>query len=106
MEELNVNYMIWTKYDGEYVWIHVISYDKDQGVESHEWNGRIKNIKKSVEDKVALKEKISPNVFSNAIDFFRINTNSTDKIYHHIGIYCYDIQTLKGGRLWHTLYME
>ena len=25
--------------------------------------------------KVALKEKISPNVFSNAIDFFRINND-------------------------------
>ena len=44
--------------------------------------------------KVALKEKISPNVFSNAIDFFRINTNSTDKIYHHIGIYAFTNKAL------------
>ena len=44
--------------------------------------------------KVALKEKISPNVFSNAIDFFRINTNSADNIYHHIGIYAFTNKAL------------
>jgi 3-deoxy-manno-octulosonate cytidylyltransferase (CMP-KDO synthetase) len=56
------------------------------------------NSKKEMENpnvvKVAVKEKISPNVFSNAIDFFRINTGATYNLYHHIGIYAFTNKAL------------
>ena len=45
--------MIWTKDAGEDVWIHVISYENQQNVESHEWDGKIKNIKKAVANEVS-----------------------------------------------------
>ncbi len=44
--------------------------------------------------KVALKKRISNNVFEKAVDFFRINTNSFDNLYHHIGIYAFTNKAL------------
>ena len=44
--------------------------------------------------KVAVKEKLSNNIFLNAFDFFRINTNSTYNLYHHIGIYAFTNKAL------------
>ena len=37
--------------------------------------------------KVELKEKLSDNIFLRANDFFRLNTKSSENLYHHIGIY-------------------
>ena len=44
--------------------------------------------------KVAVKEKLSNNIFVNAFDFFRVNTNSTYNLYHHIGIYAFTNKAL------------
>ena len=44
--------------------------------------------------KVAVKEKLSHNIFVNAFDFFRVNTNSTYNLYHHIGIYAFTNKAL------------
>ena len=44
--------------------------------------------------KVAVKEKFSNNMFLNAFDFFRVNTNSTYNLYHHIGIYAFTNKAL------------
>ena len=44
--------------------------------------------------KVAVKEKLSNNIFLNALDFFRTNTNSTYNLYHHIGIYAFTNKAL------------
>ena len=44
--------------------------------------------------KVAVKEKFSDNMFLNAFDFFRVNTNSTYNLYHHIGIYAFTNRAL------------
>ena len=44
--------------------------------------------------KVAVKEKFSDNMFLNAFDFFRVNTNSTYNLYHHIGIYAFTNKAL------------
>ena len=56
------------------------------------------NSKKEIENpnvvKVAVKEKISPDIFLNAIDFFRENVNSTYNLYHHIGIYAFTNKAL------------
>ena len=37
--------------------------------------------------KVAVKKKLSNNIYLKALDFFRIKKNSKDNLYHHIGIY-------------------
>ena len=45
--------------------------------------------------KVETREKLNNSNFINAVDFFRDTSSSTSKmIYHHIGIYAYDVQTL------------
>ena len=45
--------------------------------------------------KVETKETLNDSNFVNAIDFFRETSSSTGKIiYHHVGIYAYDVQTL------------
>ena len=44
--------------------------------------------------KVAVKEKFSENIFLNALDFFRVKTNSTYNLYHHIGIYAFTSKAL------------
>ena len=44
--------------------------------------------------KVAVKEKLSNNIFLNALDFFRTNANSTYNLYHHIGIYAFTNKAL------------
>ena len=44
--------------------------------------------------KVAVKEKFSENMFLNAFDFFRVNTNSTYNLYHHVGIYAFTNKAL------------
>ena len=44
--------------------------------------------------KVAVKEKLENNIFLKADDFFRINTNSSYNLYHHIGIYAFTNQAL------------
>ena len=46
--------------------------------------------------KVETKEKLNDSNFVRAIDFFRGIPSSLNKIiYHHIGIYAYNVQTLK-----------
>ena len=44
--------------------------------------------------KVAVKEKLSNDIFLNALDFFRVKTNSTYNLYHHIGIYAFTNKAL------------
>jgi 3-deoxy-manno-octulosonate cytidylyltransferase (CMP-KDO synthetase) len=44
--------------------------------------------------KVAVKEKLSENMFLNALDFFRANINSSHYLYHHIGIYAFTSKAL------------
>ena len=44
--------------------------------------------------KVAVKEKLSNNIFLNALDFFRIPQNSSYNLYHHIGIYAFTSKAL------------
>ena len=44
--------------------------------------------------KVAIKEKLSNNMFSNALDFFRIDNDSDYNLYHHIGIYAFTNEAL------------
>ena len=44
--------------------------------------------------KVAVKEKLSNDIFLNALDFFRLKTNSTYNLYHHIGIYAFTSKAL------------
>ena len=45
--------------------------------------------------KVKTKETLNDSNFVSAIDFFRKTSSSASKmIYHHIGIYAYDVQTL------------
>ena len=44
--------------------------------------------------KVAVKEKLSNNMFLKAFDFFRIDGNSGYNLYHHIGIYAFTNKAL------------
>ena len=44
--------------------------------------------------KVAVKDKLSENMFVNASDFFRIDKNSNDILYHHVGIYAFTNKAL------------
>ena len=44
--------------------------------------------------KVAVKEKLENNNFLKADDFFRINTNTSYNLYHHIGIYAFTKEAL------------
>ena len=44
--------------------------------------------------KVAVKEKLSNDIFLNAFDFFREKINSTYHLYHHIGIYAFTNKAL------------
>ena len=44
--------------------------------------------------KVAVKEKLSNNMFLKAFDFFRIGGNSAYNLYHHIGIYAFTNKAL------------
>jgi 3-deoxy-manno-octulosonate cytidylyltransferase (CMP-KDO synthetase) len=44
--------------------------------------------------KVAVKEKLSGNMFLNATNFFRKDENTHDNLYHHIGIYAFTNKAL------------
>jgi len=44
--------------------------------------------------KVAVKEKLSNNIFLKAFDFFRIDRNLAYNLYHHIGIYAFTSEAL------------
>jgi len=44
--------------------------------------------------KVAVKEELLNNMFLNAFDFFRIDSNSAYNLYHHIGIYAFTSKAL------------
>ena len=44
--------------------------------------------------KVAVKEKIKPDNFGKAIDFFRTPSNTYENIYHHVGIYAFTNKAL------------
>jgi 3-deoxy-manno-octulosonate cytidylyltransferase (CMP-KDO synthetase) len=44
--------------------------------------------------KVAVKEKLSGNIFLNALDFCRIYKNSKNYLYHHVGIYAFTSKAL------------
>ena len=39
--------------------------------------------------KVEVEKKLSSNIFSKAVDFYRISENNTLNLYHHIGIYAF-----------------
>ena len=45
--------------------------------------------------KVSTKESLGISNFSEAIGFVRNSKNIKDNIYHHLGIYCYELETLK-----------
>ncbi len=46
--------------------------------------------------KVKIKESFNQNSFPRAENFMRvINSQENNNIYHHIGIYCYETETLK-----------
>ena len=45
--------------------------------------------------KVTTKENLNDINFSEAINFQRLIVNSNENIYHHLGIYCYQKETLK-----------
>jgi 3-deoxy-manno-octulosonate cytidylyltransferase (CMP-KDO synthetase) len=45
--------------------------------------------------KVITKENLSKSEFSEAITFTRKTSKISENIYHHLGIYCYQIKTLK-----------
>mgnify|MGYP001275394514 CR=1 FL=1 len=45
--------------------------------------------------KVLTKQSLVTSEFSEAINFMRKSNNLCDNIYHHLGIYCYTIETLK-----------
>ncbi len=45
--------------------------------------------------KVITKEKLVENVFSEALNFKRKLIDNSTNIYHHLGIYCYELETLK-----------
>ena len=36
-----------------------------------------------------VEKKLSSNIFSKAVDFYRISENNTLNLYHHIGIYAF-----------------
>jgi 3-deoxy-manno-octulosonate cytidylyltransferase (CMP-KDO synthetase) len=44
--------------------------------------------------KVAVKEKLKPNNFVKATDFFRVPSRTYENIYHHIGIYAFTNKAL------------
>ena len=44
--------------------------------------------------KVIVKEKLNPNIFAKADDFFRMSTNRYENIYHHVGIYAFTSKAL------------
>ena len=44
--------------------------------------------------KVAVKNKLSDNIYLNAVDFFRTYDNCKDNLYHHIGIYAFTNKAL------------
>jgi 3-deoxy-manno-octulosonate cytidylyltransferase (CMP-KDO synthetase) len=45
--------------------------------------------------KVNTKEKLDDLNFPEAINFMRKNSEQVKNIYHHLGIYCYDKETIK-----------
>ena len=45
--------------------------------------------------KVTTKEKLNFSNFPEATNFIRINYEKKENIYHHLGIYCYQIETLQ-----------
>jgi len=45
--------------------------------------------------KVSTKESLSISEFPEAVNFMRKSNNLTENIYHHLGIYCYQLETLK-----------
>ena len=45
--------------------------------------------------KVITKESLDISEFPEALDFMRKTSNVSENIYHHLGIYCYQLETLK-----------
>ncbi len=45
--------------------------------------------------KVITRENLNKSTFSEAIDFKRRIVSESDNIYHHLGIYCYELEILK-----------
>tara|TARA_B110000008_G_C16850700_1_gene516651 strand:- start:265 stop:1002 length:738 start_codon:yes stop_codon:yes gene_type:complete len=45
--------------------------------------------------KVKTKESLYESKFSEAVSFMRKSSDTSDNIYHHLGIYCYQLETLK-----------
>ena len=56
---------------------------------------REKSWRKSNIVKVVTKESLSNSKFPEALDFVRETNNKDENIYHHLGIYCYKIETLE-----------
>jgi 3-deoxy-manno-octulosonate cytidylyltransferase (CMP-KDO synthetase) len=44
--------------------------------------------------KVAVKNRLTENMFTSALDFFRIDKNSKNNLYHHVGIYAFTSKAL------------
>ena len=65
----------------------------DTGTLASEFNSK-SEIRNPNVVKVAVKDKLSENMFLNALDFFRIDQNSTNNLYHHIGIYAFTSKAL------------
>ena len=45
--------------------------------------------------KVKTKENLNTSKFPEAINFMRNSKDNNENIYHHLGVYCYEIETLK-----------
>ena len=45
--------------------------------------------------KVSTKESLKISKFPEAQSFLRISSNITENVYHHLGIYCYQLETLQ-----------
>ena len=77
---------------------HLVSYMNknkcDIGTLASDFNSKIE-ISNSNAVKVAVKEKLSNNMFLKAFDFFRMDANSAYyNLYHHIGIYAFTSKAL------------
>ena len=65
----------------------------DIGTLASEFNSK-DEIKNPNVVKVAVKDKLSDNNFVSVSDFFRLNKDSNDILYHHVGIYAFTSKAL------------
>jgi 3-deoxy-manno-octulosonate cytidylyltransferase (CMP-KDO synthetase) len=65
----------------------------DIGTLASDLNSKVE-IKNQNVVKVAVKDKLSDNIFSNALDFFRTGKSFKQNLYHHLGIYAFTDKAL------------